>query len=188
MKLVSMVAILSLFSFGAMAKKCGPNLEQTTVSWTGYKLAKKVGVKGKFTDVHIQGVKKKTIKDYIESATFSINASKMNSGNKGRDLKIAKFFFGNFKGGPFIKGLVNKVEGNKVHVLFSMNQVAKEIVLDMKIEGKKVTLTGSLDFMDFMLNKSYKAISKACEIKHEGKTWSEAGLEIVSTFDKSCKA
>ncbi len=89
-------------------------------------------------------------------------------------------------GGAKITGNVVKVDDDKVTVSMTMNEVTREVVMAKKLDGKKLTLSGSIDMMDFALKKSYKAISKACSVKHKGKTWTEASFELVTTFKRKC--
>ena len=158
------------------------------VEWTGYKTAKKVPVKGLLKKIKIKPSKGSTAQDLINGSTFEVSGAKgsVDSKNPARDIKIAKFFFGMFKGGPVIKGTVTKVTQDKIHTQLSFNGITKEILLSYTIKKGMLKATGSLDFVkQFDAKKSHTELGKACAAKHEGATGTDAGIELRASF-KGC--
>ena len=113
------------------------------------------------------------------SLSFSIDTQKLDSGDKARDIKIAKIFFGGMRNGQMISGSVESIKKDFAKVKVKMNDVEKHVELKLVSSGKKVTATGFIDVLDFAGLPAVKALNQACFEKHEGKTWSDAGVELV---------
>lgn len=62
-----------------------------------------------------------------------------------------------------------------------MNGVDKDVALEVKLDGNKVTGHGFIDILDFSAVSSLRSLNKACFAKHEGKTWSDAEVTITAT-------
>jgi polyisoprenoid-binding protein YceI len=125
----------------------------------------------------------------LASALIEVNSQSVESGDKGRDVKIMTFFFKKMAKGTNIKGKVLKATADKAQVEFTMNGVTK--VLDMKVafdeKLSSLALTGKMDVLEFGLKESLSAITKACYAKHEGVTWPDVELEFIVPVIKSCK-
>ena len=184
---------LLVFSLAAMA---GTDIctfdfskDSSTLSWTAFKTPKKVGVKAKFSEFTVKSKKSASIDDLLTSATIEVNSQSVDSGDKGRDVKIMSFFFKKMLKGTKILGKVLKSSENKVQVEFKMNGVTKNIEMVTKFDDAAATLTlsGKMDVLEFGMKDNLAAITKACYEKHEGVTWPDVELEFVTKLIKSCK-
>jgi len=64
------------------------------IKFKAYKTPLKLGVGGKFTDIKLTSdAKGNSWQEATLNNTLVINTSKIDSGDKGRDKKISKFFF-----------------------------------------------------------------------------------------------
>jgi polyisoprenoid-binding protein YceI len=192
MKILLSVAFLGL-TFSAFAKPqiCSFDYkkEGSTLSWTAFKTPKKVGVGAKFSDFTITAKNAKSTDDLLASASFEINSQSIDSGDKGRDMKIAQFFFKNMLKGTKISGKVLKVSNNVADVEMTMNGATKVISMTSKFDeaSSKLIVKGALDVLEFGMKDNLAAITKACYEKHEGVTWPNVDLELSAAVKKSCK-
>ncbi len=163
--------------------------EGSVLSWTAFKTPKKVGVKAKFSDFTVLAKNSASLDDLLSSATIDVNSQSVDSGDKGRDAKIATFFFKKMLKGTTIKGKVLSSSQGKTLVEFSMNGASKTVEMMSKFDEKASTLTlvGKMDVLDFGMKDNLAAITKACYEKHEGVTWPDVELEFVAAISKSCK-
>ena len=192
MKILLSAAVLGL-SFSAFAKPqiCSFDYQKegSTLSWTAFKTPKKVGVGAKFSDFTITAKNAKSTDDLLASASFEINSQSIDSGDKGRDMKIAQFFFKNMLKGTKISGKVLKVSNNVADVEMTMNGATKVISMTSKFDeaSSKLIVKGALDVLEFGMKDNLAAITKACYEKHEGVTWPNVDLELSAAVKKSCK-
>ena len=192
MKILLSVAVLGL-TFSAFAKPqiCSFDYQKegSTLSWTAFKTPKKVGVGAKFSDFTINAKNAKSTDDLLASASFEINSQSIDSGDKGRDMKIAQFFFKNMLKGTKISGKVLKVSNNVADVEMTMNGATKVISMTSKFDeaSSKLIVKGALDVLEFGMKDNLAAITKACYEKHEGVTWPNVDLELSAAVKKSCK-
>jgi polyisoprenoid-binding protein YceI len=192
MKILLSVAVLGL-TFSAFAKPqiCSFDYQKegSTLGWTAFKTPKKVGVGAKFSDFTINAKNAKSTDDLLASATFEINSQSIDSGDKGRDMKIAQFFFKNMLKGTKISGKVLKVSNNVADVEMTMNGATKVISMTSKFDeaSSKLIVKGSLDVLEFGMKDNLASITKACYEKHEGVTWPNVDLELSAAVKKSCK-
>ena len=192
MKIFLTLALLTL-SISSFAKPqiCSFDYSKdgSTVGWTAFKTPKKLGVSAKFSDFAIKTTNSKSINDLLLTASFVINTQAIDSGDKGRDLKIAQFFFKKMLKGVKITGKVLKTTDNMVDVEMSMNGTTKVVSMTSAFDepAGKLTLRGSIDVLEFGMKDNLTALTKACFEKHEGVTWPNVDLELVASIQKSCK-
>lgn len=167
--------ILNIEAYG----KC--QLKDVKVQWTGFKTAKKAGVSGIFKNVKLIGGLGGDGLDALKKLKFEIDTTALESGDAARDLKISKIFFGTMKDGSKITGSIQKVEKGYATARVTMNGVDKDVALEVKLDGNKVTGHGFIDILDFSAVSSLRSLNKACFAKHEGKTWSDAEVTITAT-------
>ncbi len=151
------------------------------IKWTAYKTPAKIGVSGHLTTVSATGpLKGSSLKEIIVGTTLKIAADgkSVNSGNRPRDKKIAKFFF-NGKG---ITAKVLSLNEKKLVIAVVMHGKEVKVSLASKIDGQSFKAQGHLDILDFAMNKQLSALNKACFAKHKGKTWSDVAIELSSDF------
>lgn len=181
--------LLSLFilSYG-FAKDCKftINAQDITAQWSAFKTPAKVGVGGKFTELGL--TKKtyvgKTLAKAISGASFSIDSTSVFTKDSGRDKKIVDNFF---KGVGNITGKVVKARKDSLILEITMNKVTKSIPLNLSVQNKNFSAKGTIDVFDFSMNKHLDLINKACFELHEGKTWNDVDIELVGSFQKTCK-
>lgn len=163
--------------------------EGSTLSWTAFKTPKKVGVKAQFSDFSVKSKKSASIDDLLASATVEVNSQSVDSGDKGRNVKIMSFFFKKMLKGTKILGKVLKSSDSKAEVEFTMNGVSKIVLMLAKYDDAAGTLTlsGKMDVLEFGMKDNLAALTKACYEKHEGVTWPDVELEFVTKLNKSCK-
>lgn len=192
MKKLLSVALLGL-TFSAFAK---PQIcsyvytkEGSTLGWTAFKTPKKVGVNAKFSDFTITPAKNaKSIPDLLTGASFEANSQSVDSGDKGRNIKIQQFFFKSMLKGTKITGKVLKVTDDSADVEMTMNGTTKTVKMTSKYDeaASKLNLTGTIDVFEFGMQENLAAITKACYEKHEGKTWSDVNLDLTAIVKQKC--
>jgi polyisoprenoid-binding protein YceI len=184
-----LIISLLLLNIAYANKNCTYSLDKTNtkISWKAFKTPKKVGVGGSFTQFEISSFPAKNVENLLQSASFVIDPASTVTGDKGRDMKIVKFFFGSLAADGFIKGLVKKVEVNKLTVTLYMNGVAKDEVLTLKNSNNESFIaTGNIDVLNYSMQGQLAAINKACYALHEGKTWSDVEIQIEAKTIKKC--
>ena len=161
--------------------------ENVDIKWEAFKTPAKVGVGGQFKKVSINSKKKgKSISDIVNSAKIVIDASSVSTKNKGRDLKIAKFFFSTMEGGSKIDVRTVETTRDKILISVTMNGQTRDVPLRYKELKENFEAEGVIDVLDFAMSDELAAITKACEQKHEGKTWSDVNIKISAKFKKMC--
>ncbi|MFZ4714987.1 MAG: YceI family protein [Bacteriovoracaceae bacterium] len=161
----------------------------TTLTWKAFKTPKKVGVSAKFTKFKITAKKNPTLAELLSSASFSIEPSAIDTGDKARDMKIFQFFFKKMMKNKKITGKVISATDSEVSMELEMNGVKKVVPLTAKYDESVslLTLNGSIDVLEFSMKENLEALTKACFEKHEGVTWPNVELELVAGITKSCK-
>lgn len=182
-KLVMLAALLTATQVYAQEAKCIKVLDKDTkVTWVAFKTPLKVGVGGSFTNVSFEkAVQGADLETALKQSRFSIDTKSVSTNDKQRDAKIVSNFFKN--GNLKISGVVQTFRKKKLVMDLTMNDVMKTIPMSYEISGNKVTAKGFIDILDFNASDSLSALNKACELLHEGKTWSdvEIGLEFTTT-------
>lgn len=145
------------------------DIDKTTLTWTAFKTEKKVGVKGTFNDI--------TLTDN----TFSINTESVDTGEPNiRDPKLVKFFFQTLADSK-ITGSYGTPKGDKIPMTIKMNGVEKSFDFNYEVNDTATVVTGTIDIVsDFGGSKALESINEACFELHEGKTWSDVDIQIVS--------
>lgn len=163
--------------------------EGSMVSWTAFKTPKKVGVGAKFTDFAITAKRAKSVVEMLDGATFEINSQSVDSGDKGRDVKIEQFFFKKMLKGTKITGKVLKSSEGKADVQITMNGSTLVVPMISKYDQNsgKLVLSGDIDVLKFGMESNLAAITKACYEKHEGVTWPDVNIELSANVKSDCK-
>lgn len=162
---------------------------KTSLSITTYKHTAKNGVGIDLENLQLKGVgeKAKSIPKLFQDVIFRVPISGLNSGDSARDDKIREHFFGTMESSSMLKGKLKKMEldGKEGSALvdIEMNGETNEVEMDVKWKEKKLTLTGTIDALDWNADEALEALQKACEEKHTGedgetKLWSEVALEV----------
>jgi polyisoprenoid-binding protein YceI len=180
MKLIVLLLLVSSSIFA----QCKFDSKTSNLTWTGFKLAKKAGVSGSFDKYTITSKEGKSVRDVIKSASFDIDASTVNSKNKPRDIKLAKFVFSTLEDGPKITGKVLSYTTKKALVQIMMNKITKNVIMKHTQNNSRHILNANIDMLDFAMKDEHAAIAKACTAKHKGKTWTDVDIKIE--FDINC--
>jgi len=190
------IALFILFSF-SNSNAGGCLLEQSddiNVTWKAYKTFAKLGVGGQFTDVKYTPNKKsgKNFKELFVGSKVSIDISKIDTKNEGRDKTLVEMFFSKLKGGK-IEGVIKDINADKskdgkrpytgtLDVSLSMN--GKTLLIPMKyryIKGDFQAI-GTIDLFDFEGKSALASINKSCFDLHKGKTWSDVNIAFRTTI------
>ncbi len=176
--------ILSFFLFSSLTY--GACFKDASINWSAYKTPAKAAVGGTFKSVSFTSNKGESLNEMLTGATFKLDASTVSTKDKGRDLKIAKFFFSTLEGGSEISGTVKKVSSKTITVAITMNGKTLDVPLSYEYKDLKLSAKGVIDVFDFAMNDELSALNKACSALHQGKTWSDVAIGINAEF-KSCK-
>ncbi len=154
------------------------------LTYTGYKTAKKLGVNGTFKTIKFESVKSDNFVEFLKSMKVDIDALSVDTKLKMRDKNVAIIFKG--AKSPKILAKVVDVKGDdkagNMDIEITMNEVSKKVPFSYEVEGGKVKATGSIDVLEFALDKSFGDFSKKCKGFHAGKTWHDVGLKFSVPF------
>ncbi len=164
------------------------------INWKSYKTAAKIGVGGSFDDVSYTAIKKegKNFKDILVGSKVLINTNKVNSKNKGRDLKLVNSFFKIMKNEKIEAKIIDikakeKVMGKPktgtIIVEITMNKTTKKVPLSYIYDKDIMRANGFIDILDFEASKALASINKACFDLHDGKTWSDVEIGFVMNIE-----
>ncbi|MBT3982525.1 MAG: YceI family protein [Bacteriovoracaceae bacterium] len=176
------------------AKTCpySVDFKGAEVHWTAFKTTEKAPVSGVFKKFEIfakdKNLKANSIKEILKNHSIDVDTRSVFSKNKARDIKIAKFFFGNMTS-PTVKAKIKNPKGTTFGVAvleLYFNDVRGNIPVDYELKDGYLTFNGSFDMLDFALEKSHAEISKACSVKHKKKTWTDAEFKFRIPVKKSC--
>ena len=181
---------LSAFAVEKTDEKCIFNKSSDPkLTWTAFKTPKKVGVKGTFDAItYNNNGEAKTLKDFLLNALLEIDTTSVKTGDTTRDGKLVSFFFGKMKN-KTIKAKIQMVKDKQVVVLLQMNGIKKEVTMDYAFENNMLTLSATLDVLDWNMSKGLDALNKACAALHENKTWSDVNIlvEVPATLECNAK-
>jgi len=165
------------------------------VNWKAYKTLGKLGVGGKFTSVTYTAaaLEGKNFRELFVGSKVSIDLSKIDTANPGRDETLVKDFFSVLKGktieGEIVdikktdKHVKGKPRTGNIDVKITMNE--KTLTIPMKYfytEGN-FDAVGSIDLFDFAANDALSSINKSCFDLHKGKTWSDVSISFSTTIE-----
>lgn len=165
----------------------------TVLTWTAFKLTEKIGVNGSFDEIDVVANDNATdMFGVLTGATFDIPVSTLNSQDPVRDPTVKRAFFGNMVETASITGNVISINSSEANIAITMNGVTKEYTGVVKVEGEKITVTTTIDIVDFEAQLSLDSLSVACAEKHTGpdgvnKFWSTVDIAVQTTLVKTCK-
>ncbi len=165
------------------------------VNWKAYKTLGKIGVGGKFTSVTYtpHALEGKNFKALFVGSKVSIDLSKIDTGNPGRDETLVKDFFSAMKG-KTIEGEIVDIKRTDKHekgkprtgvvsVKLTMNEKTLTIPMKYVYNEGKFDARGTIDLFDFAANDALASINKSCYDLHKGKTWSDVSIGFSTTVD-----
>ncbi len=185
MKIVIALAFLSTFSAHGACKYMIEN-KDLKIEWTGFKTMKKVGVTGTFKKYKLSNFNSSSdLKKSIAGSTVEIDGSSVFSKDKVRDSKLAKNIFSTLLGGSKIMATVDSINDNFLNVKFTLNGKSLNSSMKYTVKNNVLVASGSIDMLSFSMDRQHAAISKACSLKHEKKTWTDVDLKLTANF--TCK-
>lgn len=167
--------------------------DSTSLKWTAYKFAKKVGVSGTFNQITLNNAKgAETPMEVLIGADFSIETTSVNSGNLERDPKLVAHFFNKLVSTETITGKINSVNEDEAVVSITMNENTVDVVGKVTLEGEKISLEVSIDMSDFDGLDAIVSLNEVCSAKHtdedgESKLWPEVSIVVSTVLKKECK-
>jgi len=172
-----------------VAKNCTYTFDttKTQIKWVAFKTPNKVGVGGAFakTDFQLINSSNSQLAAILSGAKFTVDTKSVTTGNEGRDAKIVEHFFG--KGIP-LSGEVKAINDSNIDVALTMNGATSDVKLNYTFVDGKLEAKGVIDVITaFGMNSFLEAINKACYALHEGKTWSDVEIMLVSDFTTVCQ-
>jgi polyisoprenoid-binding protein YceI len=192
--------IFSIVTLISMANAGGCLLTQSddmNVTWKAYKTLAKLGVSGQFINVNYTANKKegKNFAELFVGSKVSIDISKIDTKNEGRDKTLVSMFFDKLKG-KTIDGVIKDIKadkpvnGKRVYhgvVSVSMTMNGKTLVIPMKYNYKNENFkaTGTIDLFDFEAKSALSSINKSCYDLHKGKTWNDVTIGFSTTVKAS---
>jgi polyisoprenoid-binding protein YceI len=160
--------------------------DSITINWTAYKTTAKVPVKGQFSKVSIENVKKDTTElGALNGVKFKIPISSLMTKDTIRDAKVKKYFFGSMKNSSTITGTVHLNKENSSTVEISMNGITRELPIAYIITDNKVTIVGNMELDNWQAKAALEALNVVCKDLHTGddgisKTWSDVKIEVIA--------
>lgn len=173
------------------------NPEKTDLKFTAYKFIRKAGVSGTFTGMQVEGELSGAVpKDILESISFSIPTSTIETNNADRNKKIDSLFFGKLAGTHMITGEVVELNESKGVATLSvtMNDITKEVEGEYSLEDNKFVFSANINVNNWDAQEGIKALNEACKDLHtdvengdtESKLWPDVTLDFETVLDKKC--
>lgn len=169
------------------------NPDETTLTWTAFKLTDRVAVNGTFQEINVTTKgESEDVFGALIGATFEIPISSLNSQDEVRDPKIKNSFFGVMNDTESITGTVDALSKKEGSVSITMNGVTKKYTGEVKQNEEEITLLTTIDLIDFEAQPSIDSLGVVCEEKHTGpdgvnKLWSEVDIAVKTKLTKSCQ-
>jgi hypothetical protein len=170
--------------------------EKSTLDWTAYKFLRKAGVGGTFTQLQVEGKKKGAVpKEIIESLSFSIPTSTVETNDVSRNKKVDSLFFDGLENTDMITGnVVSLGDNGKATMMIKMNNVEKEVVGDYTLEGNKFSFDTEINVNDWSAQKQLESLNMACKDLHtdvengdtESKLWPDVTISFSTELIKEC--
>ncbi len=169
------------------------NSGASVLEWTAFKFTEKTPVKGTFNEIKIEGMESSDDpKKLIESMTFTIETSSVETQNEERNGKIAKLFFTTI-GTPQITGKVKSLgEDGNATVEIKMNNLSQDVVGSYTLIDGKFSFNATIDVLKWNAGAGIKELNTACKDLHTGadgvsKLWSEVALSFTTELSSDCE-
>jgi hypothetical protein len=172
------------------------NPAMTKLDWTAFKFLRKAGVPGTFTTINVNGTKSGgDPKSIIESLSFSIPVSSVETNDPGRNKKIDSLFFGKLNNTALLSGkVVSLGENGKAILLVTMNDISNEVEGDYTLNDNVFTFNTEINVERWNAQSGIKSLNEACKDLHtdvengdtESKLWSEVTISFSTELSKKC--
>lgn len=182
---------------GAAAESCTYSYDtsgtSTTIKWIAYKFTSKTPVEGKFEKVVVsQTHPGPSPVDVLQGAEFHVIVGSLQTGDEAKNKNIIDGFFANTTSQSAVDIWGTVTEITETSVTINLNFIVeKEITLECKWEGEKVTATGTISLEEFEGMSAIEKLNKQCKKNHTGedgvtKVWPEVTLMVETTLKKEC--
>lgn len=168
----------------------------TKLDWTAFKFLRKAGVPGTFTTINVEGSKSGgNPKSIIESLSFSIPVSSVETNNLDRNKKIDSLFFGKLNNTALLSGkVVDLGDNGKAILLVTMNDISNEVEGDYTLNDNIFTFNTEINVERWNAQSGIKSLNEACKDLHtdaengdtESKLWSEVTISFSTELTKRC--
>lgn len=161
------------------------------LTWTGYKTTDKKGVPGSFNEITVSSEQNEDPKKVIESISFSIKTSSVETNDESRNEKIATLFF-EVMNTPFIEGKIKELKDDGTAVFeIMMNSITIDVEGNYSLDGAQFKWSSDIDVSTWNGMKAVESLNEACKELHTGddgvsKTWSEVKLELDVELLSDC--
>lgn len=161
---------------------------ESNINFTAYKTTDKVPVKGLFKKIEItKAGEGNTVKEAVNGAEFKIPVSSIETNNSSRNFKIQKFFFDVMANTLGLTGKINITDATNGSVLFTMNEITKELPFTYTIVENTFVLNTVMDVTNWNGQAAIASLNTACKDLHKGadgvsKTWNDVAIRGVFTF------
>jgi polyisoprenoid-binding protein YceI len=188
--------IFSFLTLSALTYAGGCVLTQSDdmkVTWKAYKTLAKLGVGGEFTSVNYTPNKKegKNFEELLVGSTVSIDISKVDTKNEGRDKTLVESFFTKLNG-KTIEGKIVAIKAKKrekgkpytgtLDVNITMNEKLLQVPMSYIYDKENFKADGIIDLFDFEAKPALSSINKSCYDLHKGKTWNDVSISFITTI------
>ena len=163
----------------------------TTFEWTAFKTNDKVGVKGGFNEITVESEGSDDPIAVLESITFSMKTSSVETNDEGRNGKVAKFFFETINT-PTIEGRIKSIgKDGKAIISVTMNGMNADVKGDYTLNDGDFSFTSTIDVSLWNAHEGIKALNTECNDLHKGKDgvsklWSEVALSFTTSLSSDC--
>jgi polyisoprenoid-binding protein YceI len=176
-------------------EKCAYSVvnENCTLEWTAFKFTERKGVTGTFKEINIDGLdSSEDPKTLIESLSFSIPTSSVETENPERNGKISKQFFGTISTENITGEVKTLGKGGKAVIAIKMNGMSKDVTGDYTLNAGTFVFKAAIDVVDWNAGNGIAALNAICKDVHTGtdgvsKLWSEVDLSFTTVLKKTCK-
>jgi polyisoprenoid-binding protein YceI len=176
-------------------EKCAYSVvnENCTLEWTAFKFTERKGVTGTFKEINIDGLdSSEDPKTLIESLSFSIPTSSVETENPERNGKISKQFFGTISTENITGEVKTLGKGGKAVIAIKMNGMSKDVTGDYTLNAGTFVFKAAIDVVDWNAGNGIAALNAICKDLHTGtdgvsKLWSEVDLSFTTVLKKTCK-
>lgn len=169
------------------------NDASTEFSWTAFKTTAKKPVGGTFNEMKISGIEKSDDpKKLIESLSFDMVTSSVETKDETRNKKIAEFFFGTNNTSNITGKVKSLGDDGKATLTINMNAMDVDVIGDYTLEDGKFTFKSTIDVAAWNSLPGLELLNEKCNDLHSGedgvsKTWQEVELSFSTILSSDCE-
>ncbi len=163
----------------------------TTFEWTAFKTNDKTPVKGGFNEISVESEASDDPIAVLESITFSMKTSSVETNDESRNGKVATFFFETINTAT-IEGKIKSIgKDGKAIVSVTMNGITIDVKGDYTLKGGDFSFNSTIDVSSWNALEGIKALNAECNELHKGKDgvsklWSEVDLSFTTSLSSDC--